>query len=242
MSPNIPDIGHAITFEIKQDIANRYFSFRKLIEEDKLALTEKMRQYSFILEKRISFDLIRIYILLQDEILIENFLSLIGLNKRMFYDPYLTESKTIRRRVFEGVKLRGLTKKGCYKNALLDCYERLVDHVEQYREMFAELIADHEIISEEINIFYKKNDLSSILGFMRSLGDTDMHGNMQGGIEPGIATDLENKLQLTPPSPISETLPIMPPLTPISAIRKELKQISSQAFDIHREDIHSYLS
>jgi len=31
------DISQTITLEIKQDIANRYFGFRKLIEEDKAA-------------------------------------------------------------------------------------------------------------------------------------------------------------------------------------------------------------
>ncbi len=234
------DIGQTITLEIKQDIANRYFGFRKLIEEDKAALDEKICQYSFILEKRISFDLIRIYILLQDEILIEKFLSLIGLNMRMFYDPYLAESKTIRQRVFEGVKLRGLTKKGCYKNAIFDCYERLIEHVRQYREFIAELIADHETINEEIKLFYKKNDLGSILGFMRSLNDTGINP-MQGGVEP-ITSSMEKKLQLKPPRPISESLPIIPQLSPISAISKELKKISNQAFKLNRDDIHSYLS
>ncbi len=236
------DIGQTLTFEIKQDIATRYFGFRKLIEDDKMALTEKIRQYSFILEKRISFDLIRIYIILRDEALIEDFLKLTGLDQKMFYDPYFIESKTIRKRVFEGVKLRGLTKKGCYKNALMDCYDRLVNHVEQYREKFAELIDDQEVINEEIKIFYKKNNLSTILGFLRSLGDTGLTGHMQGGMEPDIASDMDQKLQLAPPPPISESLPIIPPLAPLSAIRKGLKRIGGQAFDLHKMDIHCYLS
>jgi hypothetical protein len=237
-----PDIGQAITFEIKQEIANRYFGFRKLIEEDKLALEEKTRQYSFVLEKKISFDLIRIYILLHDEVLIEKFLSLIGLDKKMFYDPYLAESETIRQRVFEGVKFRGLTRKGRYKNTLFDCYERLIVHVEKYREMFAELITDHDVINEEIEIFYKKNDLSSILGFMRTLDDTSPSGTMQGGIEPNIASSMEKNLQLTKPKPIHNSLPIMPPLSPLDLIRKELKKISYTAFALHGEDLRSFLS
>jgi hypothetical protein len=237
-----PDIEQAITFEIKQDIANRYFGFRKLIEEDKIALAEKVRQHRFILEKRISFDLIRIYILLRDKGIIENFLSLIGLNKKLFYDSYLSESVTIRQRVFKGIKLRGLTKKGRHQNALFDCYERLIKHVEGYRETLAELLADHDTISEEIKLFYKNNDLHSILGFMHSLGDTGLSGNMQGGMEPGIAADIEAKLHLAPPSPIDNSLPIMPPLPPLTTIRKHLKNIGNQAFKLHKDDIRRYLS
>jgi len=236
------DIEKAISFEIKQDIPNRYFGFRKLIEEDKLALANRIRQYTFILEKIISFELIRIYILLKDETLIEKFIDLAGLNKRMFYDPYLTESKTIRKRVFEGIKFRGLTKKETYKNALIDCYGRLVNHVQQYRDKFAELTADQELIAEEIKLFYQKNDLSSILGFLRPLGNYDsaLNANMQGGMEPDIAMKIEKKLQIDPPCPIDRSMPVIPPITPLADIRKELKKIAGQAFNLHKEDIRSY--
>lgn len=236
------DIGQAITFELKRDIANRYFGFRKLIEEDKLALADRVHQYTFILEKRISFELIRIYILLKDEALIEKFLDLAGLEKRMFYDPYLTESKTIRNRVFEGITFRGLTQKGSYKNALMDCYDRLVNHVQQYREKFAELTDDQEMITEEIKLFYRQNDLNSILDFLRSLGNCDsaLNTNMQGGLEPDIAMDIEKKLLIAPPCPIDQCLPVMPPMPPLTAIRKELKKIAKLAFSLHKEDIHSF--
>lgn len=239
MQPNIAD---AITYEIKQDIANRYFGFRKLIEEDKLALAEKIRQYTFILEKRISFDLIRIYILLRDEALIQGFMALANLPENIFYDPYLTQSETIRKRVFEGVQFRGLTKKACFSNAIIDCYERLIDHVGQYREQFAELVSTQEMISAEIDLFYKKNDLGSILGFLRSLGDSPHGTLMQGGMEPQLAMDLEQKLRITPPEPIPQLLPVIPPLTPLAAIRRQLKAIISQAFSQQGQDIHDYLS
>ena len=70
--------------EIKRDIAERYFGFRKLIEEDTIALKDKIKLHSFILEKRISFDLVRIYVLLKDENLIKEFLDLIGLHEELF--------------------------------------------------------------------------------------------------------------------------------------------------------------
>lgn len=236
-----PSISDAITYEIKRDIADRYFGFRKLIEEDTLALSEKIRQHSFILEKRISFDLIRIYILLRDEGLIQEFLTLTNLPGDIFYDPYLAQSVTIRARVFEGVRFRGLTKKACFSNAVLDCYERLVEHIDQYRAQFAELVALQEMISAEIDLFYKKNDLGSILGFLRSLGDTGSSG-LQGGMEPHLATELDDKLKIIPPLPIEQMLPVLPPLMPLAAIRRQLQGIIAQAFSQQGQDIHEYLS
>lgn len=237
-----PDITDVLTYEIKQEIASRYFGFRKLIEEDKLALSEKIRQYTFILEKRISFDLIRIYILLREERLIKEFMALANLPEDLFYDPYLTQSESIRKRVFEGVHFRGLSKKGCFINAITDCYERLVEHLAQYRAQFAELVAAQETISAEIDLFYKKNDLSSILGFLRGLGDSTAYGSMQGGMEPNLATELEQRLRITAPEPISEFLPVIPPLPPLSTISRELNRIISQAFEQQGKDIHDYLS
>ncbi|MDD5758972.1 MAG: hypothetical protein PHI06_07800 [Desulfobulbaceae bacterium] len=236
-----PSISDALTYEIKRDIANRYFGFRKLIEEDSLALSDKIRQYSVILEKRISFDLIRIYILLRDEALIREFLALANLPEDIFYDPYLTQSATIRQRVFEGVRFRGLTKKGCFANAVIDCYERLVEHVEQYREKFAELVASQALIHSEIDLFYRKNDLSSILGFLRSLDDSAI-SSIQGGLEPNLAMDLEDKLKITPPAPINQSLPVIPPLVPLSAIHQQLKKIINTAFKQQSPDVHDYLS
>jgi hypothetical protein len=236
-----PSISDAITYEIKRDIANRYFGFRKLIEEDTLALSEKIRQYSFILEKRISFDLIRVYILLRDESLIQDFLALTNLPEDLFYDPYLAQSETIRKRVFEGVHFRGLTKKACFSNAIVDAYERLVEHTGLYREQFAELVATQEMIHAEIDLFYKKNNLGSILDFLRGLGDST-NTSMQGGMEPNLAMKLDDKLRITPPAPIDQLLPVIPPLMPLVAIRRQLMNLITKAFNQQGKDIHDYLS
>jgi len=239
MQPNIAD---ALAFEIKQELANRYFGFRTLIEEDKLALADKIRQHAFILEKRISFDLIRIYILIRDEGLIGEFLALVNIPEQLFYDPYLAESESIRQRVFAGLAIRGMTRKGCFANTVGDCYLRLVEHVGMYREKFAELEAAREEISAEIAHFYKNNDLGSILYFLRGLGDVTLSGAMQGGMEPDLAQALEQKLRIELPEPVSNFLPLLPPLPPLGAIARELQSIIDRAFSRQGPDIHDYLT
>ena len=235
-------VDDAITYEVKKEIAERYFGFRKLIEEDKLSLTEQIRQHTFILEKRISFDLIRIYILIGNHDLIQDFLALSGIPEELFYDPYLIESPTLRQRVFEKVRFRGLTQKGCYTYALFDCYERLHEHIALYREKFEELLEDEEMITEEIKIFYRQNDLGSIMGFLRSLGDCQMTGHMQGGMETDIAGELEKKLQIPPPTPVEQFLPVISPPAPINTIKRDFKKIIKKAYPLQKMNIHQYLS
>ncbi|HIJ79827.1 MAG: hypothetical protein OEY01_14060 [Desulfobulbaceae bacterium] len=236
MRSNRPNIQDVLAYEIKKEIAERYFGFRKLIETDKLNFQEKTRQYSFILEKRISFDLIRIYILLGDEGLIHEFLSLTNLPADLFYDPYLTKSATIRARVFEGISLHGFTRKRRLKNLFFACYDRLAVHIEQYRDKLKELSEDRENINEEIELFYQKNDISSIVGFLKALGDHSKTGHMEGGMEPGMAQGLAQKMRIENQLPVDHYLPTILSLPARKQIDKDLRQLISQAIDRHQPE------
>jgi len=242
MSPNSPNIHDVLAYEIKKEIADRYFGFRKLIEDDKLDFAERTRQYSFILEKRISFDLIRIYILLKNEELIQRFLTITGLPADLFYDPYLTQSPTIRDRIFTGVRTHGLTKAGRFKNLILDCYERLEAHLAEYRTRFDELKKYREDINEEIETFYRKNDIGTIMGFLRTIGDRNKVGGMDGGLEAGLAQDMEARMRIAPQLPPEHYLPVMPPLPPMAAVKKELKELSRQAYETHGPELIRHIS
>ncbi|MEW6594631.1 MAG: hypothetical protein AB1413_07160 [Thermodesulfobacteriota bacterium] len=226
-----------LTSEVRQDIAGRYFGFRRLIEEDKLDLAQKIREYSFILQKRISFDLIRIYLLLGSDARISEFLALAGISEKLFYDPYLIESATIRARVFECQRFRGFTRAGRFQNFLIDCYEKLVFHVARYREKIAELEAEQGAIAEEIRLFYQQNDLNAILGFLKHLGDEQATGAMQGGMEVGLGEGLAEKLKIEVPLPIEQVLPVIAPPAPLDAIRPALKRLAREAYRQQRPEI-----
>ena len=235
MKPSFEDI---MAVELKREIAQRYFGFRKMIEEDKLDLMEKMKHQLSILEKRISFELIRIYILLKDDVLIQHFMELTGWEERLFYEPYITESETIRKKVFKGIKIRGLTRGGRFKNLVFDAYERLVEHVGHYRENLEEIEISREIINEEIDLFYRENDIGNIMGFLRSMDATG--GNEDSmGISPtaGSTDSLEQKMRLEEPPPIDPELIAIPPLIPLPNISRELKNLADKAFKLHGEKI-----
>lgn len=232
----VNDFEDYLAIELKSEMADNFFGFRKFIEEDSLAYKDKIRQYSFILEKRISFDLIRIYILLQEEELIDAFLQLCHLEKKLFYDPYLTESKTIRERVFESVRMRGLTRKGRFQNLLLDCYDRLSLHVASYRQKYEELKTIHADLKDEIELFAKKHDVPAMMTFLRSLGAPPVAGNMEAGRESGVAEAIGRKLQIDVPENVEFHLPPLPPLPPLGAIKKELAALAEQAYMLQSEE------
>ena len=226
------DISKVMTYEIKKELADRYFGFRKLIEEDKKELARAIRKQSISTEQSIVIDLARIYTMLHKQELIEAFLQLSGLGDEIFYDEYMTSSPTIRARVFAGVKARGLTRKGRFKNLFLGCYEMLVYHVDSYREKLGKLLEDRELIKEEIEVFYRKNDIDSILGFLRGLDD---HGDRGLAMPPQrFGSDgMKKKMAVIPPDPVEHSLPIFPPLVPLSQISGQLKKLAEQALTLH---------
>ena len=228
-----PDFKDLLAFEIKKEIADRYFGFRKLIEEDKLDLADKIKQDSFFLQKRISFDLLRIFILLRDEDLILAFLDAAHLDKKNFYDPRFTKVETITARVFQGVPLRGWWKFAKFKNLLYDAYDRLTIHIEQYRGKIKEITELKNTIDMEIKQFYQQNDLGSILHFINALGNTTKVGDMEGGLETGLAADLDHKMHIDPPLPIEHFLPVIEPLPPLRRLRSQLRKWAQPAYKRH---------
>lgn len=228
----IQDIDKMLSYEIKKEIADRYFGFRKLIEEDIEDYDNQISTTFKRLEQKIGFDFVRLYILLKDEQVIHDFFRLTGLGEKLFFDPYLTESPTIRKRVFTGIQPHGLTKKNRFRNMVIDTYQSLTLHVEDYRANLKQLSEEQKTITEEINLFYLKNDLSTIMGFLRGLEGADHYkaGAMEGGLVPQSGESLDQKMRVTPPPPVEELLPIFPKIKPYKAIKNELLAIIDKAY------------
>jgi hypothetical protein len=228
-----PDTENVLALEIKREIAQRYFGFRKMIEEDTLELQEKINNQYYLLDTTISYELIRIYILLKDDMLIQEFLELAGWQEKLFYEPYITESPTIRKKVFAKIKFRGLTKAGRFRNLVFDAYERLENHVDQYRKTLEEIKTCRDTIIQEIEMFYRVNDIGSIMGFLRSIEGTG--GDVTMGVSPeaGSVESLEEKMRLKKPPPIDPELVNLLPPVPLRFIRRKLKQLIKKAYKIH---------
>jgi len=226
------DITDILAFEVKKEMADRYFGFRKRIEDDSADYTRRLTMSSLELENRIGFTLIRIYILLRQRPLITAFVNLVGLPQDLFYDPYLLESPTIRKRVFADATRRGFTKKRQFINMFLDTYDKLARLVEEYRTTLAELTEEQETIREEINLFYRNNDIDTILRFIRRIDSPGIDG-LSAMLPPDESCQihsLSDQMRLHPPLPACEMLPTLPPLPEKKEILRQLKDVAENAF------------
>ena len=225
------DFAKSLAFEIKKDIAERYFGFRKIIEEDSDDYQQEVINFALVLETEIGFDLLRIYALLQEDALIKDFYELTRLGDVLFFDSYVSNSPTIRKRLFEDQKVHGLFRKSRFYNMFFDVYGSLRNHIDDYRARIAALIEEHDVIEEEIKLFYQKNDISGIMLFLRGLdGEGGTSGSMSGGIESSGTISMEKKMRLHAPQPVEKFLPILEAIPDVSAINSELKALIHKAY------------
>ncbi len=226
------DFAKSLAFEVKKEIAERYFGFRKIIEEDSSDYQQEIISSTLILETKIGFDLLRIYALLQEDKLIEEFYKLTKLGEVLFFDSYVATSPTIRKRLFDNQRVRGFFRKSRFRNMFLDTYETLRDHVDSYRSRIASLAEEHDVIAEEIKLFYQKNDISGIMLFLRNLdgGNSTTSGPMSGGLESDGTITMEQKMRLKAPQPVEKFLPILQAIPKPADIRSELKELINKAY------------
>lgn len=230
------DLSKSLAFEVKKDIAERYFGFRKIIEEDSNSYQQEVINSALSLETEIGFDLLRIYALLKGDDLIQRFYKLTKLGEVLFFDSYVTSSPTIRKRLFENRPVRGFFRKSRFKNMFFDVYRELEDHVEDYRARLASLIEEHDVIEEEIKLFYKKNDISGIMLFLRNLeGDASTSGSMAGGLNTHSNISMEDKMRLQAPISAEKLLPVLPTIPTISSIKDELLELVNTALALQPE-------
>lgn len=231
------DISEILTLEVKKEMADRYFGFRKLIEEDIKEYSDQVLASFHRLEQQIGFDLVRLYILLKDEKLIHEFFRLAGMEQLIFYDPYLTESPTLRKKVLADRKIRGLTRAARFRNVILDTYAELAADIESYRKNLQELSRERDDIAEEIKQFYRKHDLGTMMDFLRQLDGEGMYraGSMEGAIIRDPGTELDQKMKVEPPPPVDELLPVIPSIAPLSEIKRPMKKIIARAYSQQRK-------
>jgi hypothetical protein len=225
------DFAQTLTFEVKKDIAERYFGFRKIIEEDSSAYQKQVIESALLLESKIGFDLLRIYALIQKDSLIQRFYAITKLGDILYFDSYVSASPTIRKELLKNQPVHGFFRKSRFRNMFFDLYQLLRDHVNDYRSRISSLVEEHEVIEEEIKLFYQKNDISGIMLFLRSLdGDEGTSGTMSGGINGSSGISMEQKMRLQAPKAVEKFLPTLQSLPRPADIRDELTEIMNMAY------------
>lgn len=224
------DISSALAYEVKKELAERYFGFRKIIEDDARSYQEEIALSAISLEEEIGSDITQIYTCLQSEELIRQFSLLIGLTEGFFFDKYISINTETSKQVFACKRVAGFTRKARLRNALYDAYETLHAHITEYNEKLEEIMLKHETIREQINIFYRRNDFAGIMQFLRTLDGSSSDFSSSLSSPHGSYDKLEQDMRIIAPPPVEEFLPELPHVPPLHKLKPQLKVLADQAW------------
>ena len=231
------DLTNALAYEIKQEIADRYFSFRKRIETESLRYNASVDEAGETIVGDVKINLQRMQCLLVSESIYDAFLANIGF-KNIAADEITRYTPSLRWQEIAGnLKGEGFTKRRRYNNLVYTTYQLLADSIDWYREVFIELSEKHEEISIEIKRFYRNNDLSGILSFLRKIDnpDAESYGAMQTETFAQTSNTFEQDLRLIPPPPVGDCLCDLPEIAPLKTAKSKLKRIIERAYPYVRD-------
>jgi hypothetical protein len=228
------DLSRALTYQIKQDIATRYFGFRKQIETDSGQYLESLQNADKEHGTCITDELLRMRCLLRKEELFHSFLEFTKLPEAIGYCP--TDRRGIGQWevLFTGLKGKGMTRRRRYRNLVYQVYEALSRNVAAYLEVFLRLQEEHEDICRQIKQFYRKNDLVGILNFLRELDNPD--GARLELLQPDGAIpagrSMEQELRITPPPAVTSHMHDLARLPPLQEAKPILDELIGQAYPL----------
>ena len=226
------DISKALVYEIKQDIANRYFGFRKQIETESHQYLSNLQSVDEKYTANIVTDMQRMHCLLQNDQLFSTFIEFTGIPESigsLHTDP---QSPAKWQQLFAGMRGKGFTRARRFRNLVYNIYSLLAADVNTYRDIFINLEEEHEGICKEIHRFYRMNDLSGILNFLREIDNTDaMHSSLLYTDSPNMAGQrMEEELRIKPPPAVTSRMPSLPQLPVFKTARPFLDSLIPQAF------------
>ncbi len=225
------DIGKAMAYQIKREVAQRYFGYRKIIEEDKQALEKMVEDFKNRFDELKARELARIHLLLKDPELIKEFHSLLGWDmKDLDMAPQLSERE--RKQLLEDLEPHGLTAKARYINMVVDAYKELHRRWEELHDLYEEILDEAEVVNEEIKRFKSKFSLDEILSFFRTLEKDEVLSSSLGEQAPQGHTQKLAEQMSFETIDVHELLPFFPSLPDLEKIRKKLKKIAARAYQL----------
>ncbi len=229
------DFANAIAYEVKQEIADRYFGFRTRLEKQSKEYLAKMQETSKEFSMEIQLDLCRMQFLLHEPRLFRLFLHLIDLPLEEAINLCSRQAPSKVQELFKALRGEGFTRWRRFRGLAILVYRSLAEKIATYRDTYLLLQEEHAEICQEIEKFQRHNDLADILCFLRNLDSPDcerlkfLHSN--SALQPDKT--LEQDLRIAPPAPITETMILLSPLPPLKQIKEQFTELLKQAYARH---------
>jgi hypothetical protein len=227
------DFANAIAFEVKQEIADRYFGMRTRIETRAQQYLEQLYHADKVLAEAISFDLWRMRTLFSAPNHFHAFLTLIDLPSEDAIDLCGRRNPPPgKEELFRHLRGGGLTRRQRFRSLTTAVYCSLAKNIAAYNETARLLEEEHEEICAEIERFRRHNDLTDILSFLRTLdcddADRRKHLHSSGTLQQNLS--LEKELRLVPPPATGTVLLPLRLVPPISAIQNSFNVLLHEAY------------
>ncbi|MFV9690712.1 MAG: hypothetical protein ACNY01_07065 [Desulfobacteria bacterium] len=226
----------SLTYEVREEVVERYFYERRLIElqiDHIHELARKTRK----LEKTLHRCFAHIYEFLIDDSSIMQFDEITS-NKRSCFVK--SEAPvTAGHRLSLGARICSLTGRRKFKRLLFAEYEELEKVAQEYESAYEDMKEECEAVCHNIRTFQKNHDVMIIIGFLKSM-DTELLVKKHflgdnfspeeiGSVDQGLAFKRPRieQFQLTPPPEIPSMDTVAGPLT----------ALASAVYDAHTDKI-----
>lgn len=229
------DFVNAIAYEVKLEIANRYFGFRTQIEAEIKQYLERLHQtekeHLFLLQ----LDIRRMEILLQRKELFMEFLQVAGLPQQFSgsgadrqYPPDTVE-------LFAGLTGEGFSRWRRYRDLGFKVYRTLESSIAAYRNTYLDLEEEYGELCARIDEFQRNNDLTGILCFLRTFDspDNERLKFLHSELLPRPGKTLDQELNIPHPRPLSDTLPDLAVIPPLKQIKNRLNTLLKSAYSCY---------
>ena len=230
------DFANAIAHEVKQEIADRYFGFRRRIEAEIQNYLQRLHTIDQEITTRIQLDIRRMQFLLQKDRLFKAFLLVARLPERFTDDAWQLPTVTPLQ-LFAQIKGEGFTRRRRFRDLAFKVYLSLAANIAAYREAYLDIKEQHEDICTQIDDFHRTNDLPSILSFIRSFDTAEADRlkflHSETALHPG--RNLDQDLKISHPRPVDNTMPMLTPVPTLKQVKGALTELLDQAFLLHPE-------
>ena len=232
------DFANAIAYEVKQEIADRYFGFRTRIEHRSEEYLTKLKDAGTTLTARIQLNLCRMQFLLQTPHLFHAFLDLIDLPRGIAEDVCNRPLPFGEQELFLTLRGHGFTRWRRFRGLAIVVYGLLMESVATYWNTFQELKEEYAEIAAEIDKFQQQNDLGEILSYLRQLDSPDAERlkflHSDSTLPSGKS--LQNELRIATPPPVDEFMICLTILPPLKQIMEGFRALLDQAFSRHKQN------
>ncbi|WP_143005408.1 hypothetical protein [Desulforhopalus singaporensis] len=227
------NLANILALEIKQEIATRYFSFRKKAETESEEYKKQLDQAKISLQPTldtIAGELATMKVLLvPDSVVYLDFLTFTRLPQSLGEqgDEGQSTEKKLNHLIFGPIFI----KKHKHKKLVFSTYQALETALAKYCEEQNRLVKWHNSLEKEIDHFFRNNDIGSILDFLRQMNSPDGTRSTILDTSPGPGSDkLNRELRIFPPPPVSAELVILPLIPHFKNAKPTLKQLALRAF------------